>query len=294
MEILQIRYFMAVMEYHNFTKAARASFTSQSNISKQMFQMEEELETTLFLRTNSGVEVTPAAEFLFQGTKRILPELDSLLDQTKELGRNKKNSILRLGLCDSMDLEQIIPNFSQEFRKENPETQLQIETYAFADLLKKLAIRQLDCAFYFSVLKADIPEIQRIPVSRSLPMLYYSDKHPLARKGELKIEDFSEETFVRCTNKLEFVDQYSVLPFSPKMIIEANSVNAAFSYIDTGEAIGVFGPSQNRLGKRNIKTLTIATSAKVGTDALWLPENENPALSRFLKFLETHTYGFII
>ena len=289
MEILQIRYFMAVMEYRNFTKAARASFTSQSNISKQILQMEEELETTLFLRTNSGVEVTPAAEFLYQGAKQIVPELDSILDQTKELGKNKKTSILRLGLCDSMDLERIIPDFSQEFRKENPETQLQIEAYPFAELLKQLAIRQLDCAFYFSVLKADIPRIQRIPVSRSLPMLYYSDKHPLGKKNELRIEDFSEETFVRSANKLELVDQYKVLPFSPKVIIEANSINAAFFYIETGEAVGVFGPSQNRLGKRNIKTLTIETSETAGTDALWLPDNENPALSRFLKFLNTHT-----
>lgn len=286
MEILQIRYFMAVMEHKNFTKAARATFTSQSNISKQIVQMEEELETQLFFRTNTGVDTTPAAEHLYNGLKVLLPELDSLMETTREIGMHSEKTMLRLGLCESMDLERIIPDFSTRFHKENPDTQLSIETYPFMELLKTLSLRELDCVFYFSVLKAEVPALKRMPVSRGVPMIYYSGKHWLSGKCGLCVDDFSEETFVRSTNKCESFDQYEVLPFLPKKIIEANSLNAAFQYIETGEAVGVFGPSQNRLGKESIRTIPIQTTTLVGTDALWMSDNMNPALPHFLQFLK--------
>ena len=52
MDFLQLQYFLAVAEYKNFTKAARATYTSQPNISKQISQLEEDLGVRLFHRTN--------------------------------------------------------------------------------------------------------------------------------------------------------------------------------------------------------------------------------------------------
>ena len=57
-EYYKIFYYVA--KYHNFTKAAQALNNSQPNITRAMNCLEQQLNTTLFIRTNRGVQLTPA------------------------------------------------------------------------------------------------------------------------------------------------------------------------------------------------------------------------------------------
>lgn len=52
-------------KYHNFTKAAKALNNSQPNITRAMNCLEQQLNTTLFIRTNRGVQLTPEGERLY-------------------------------------------------------------------------------------------------------------------------------------------------------------------------------------------------------------------------------------
>ena len=52
-------------KYHNFTKAAQALNNSQPNITRAMNCLEQQLNTTLFIRTNRGVQLTPEGERLY-------------------------------------------------------------------------------------------------------------------------------------------------------------------------------------------------------------------------------------
>lgn len=290
MEFLALQYFQAVARYQNFTKAARVTYTSQPNISKQISQLEEELGVQLFRRTNAGAKLTPAGEFLDRGLLQQLPELERLFEETREMGESETEERIRLGLCESMDLEQIIPGFFSRLPQlMTPDIQLQIETHPVEHLLEKLAVDKLDCVFYFSPLRADISGVQRMAISRANPRLYYSTSHPLAQKGDLRIGDFSNAVFVRSAANWEIEDPHNVLPFVPKKMLDANSLNAAFLYIESGKAVGLFGPSQNRLGKEGICTLEVYSEKKVGTDVLWLTPIKKPALERFLSFLREQT-----
>ena len=56
-EYYKIFYYVA--KYHNFTKAAQALNNSQPNITRAMNCLEQQLNTTLFIRTNRGVQLTP-------------------------------------------------------------------------------------------------------------------------------------------------------------------------------------------------------------------------------------------
>ena len=57
--------FYYVAKYHNFTKAAQALNNSQPNITRAMNCLEQQLNTTLFIRTNRGVQLTPEGERLY-------------------------------------------------------------------------------------------------------------------------------------------------------------------------------------------------------------------------------------
>lgn len=285
MELIWLRYFMVVMEQLNFTKAAKIAFTSQSNISKQVLQLEQELGVQLFERLNIGVQPTPAGNFLYKGLSEILPSLDNLINNTKDIDICRRGTI-RLGVCESMDIERIVPGLINKLSMHDLQIEIRIEAYSFDLLLEKLSLNELDMIFFFSVLKVGIKDVQRLPLNRENPVIYFSKNHPLYQKKDLKIEDFKDETFVRYSHKAQWYDQYQVLPFTPPKIIEANSLNTAFLYVESCASVAVFGKSQSYLGKDSIATLEIPTEdQQVGTDAIWLNNNTNPSLECFINFL---------
>lgn len=289
MELMQLRYFMVVMEQRNITKAAKTTFTSQSNISKQISQLEKDLGVELFERQNIGVLPTPAGEYLYRGLTDLLPKLERLMDDVRD-AEISDHKIIKLGVCESMDIERIVPHFFVKQKQHYPNIEIRISTHSFDKLLEKLSTNELDMIFFFSVLDVELPDAKRMPLTRQNPLIYFSKKHPLFQKENLTLSDFKNETFVRHTHRVENYNQYEALPFTPKKIIEANSLNAAFLYVETCAAVAMFGQSQSYLGKDSIATLEVETDdQKVGTDVVWLESNRNPALKQFLNLFAEYS-----
>ena len=72
MEIRQLRYFVEICKYRNFTRAADACYISTQGISMAILRLENELNRQLFVRDKQGVTLTPAAEFLLPRAKKML------------------------------------------------------------------------------------------------------------------------------------------------------------------------------------------------------------------------------
>lgn len=286
MELLQLRYFMIVAEQKNITKAAKLAFTSQSNISKQIAGLEEELNVRLLNRHNTGVELTASGERLFLGLSKLLPQFELLVEEVQNC-TTTSGGLVRLGLCDSMDIEHIIPHFFQKLAELAPELEVSIELYSYEKILEKLALRTLDIAFIFSVFTVTLPDIQKMILNRRNPLIYFLSNHPLAAKENLCVEDFCNETFILFHHKLQSYDCFEVLPFIPHKIITANSLSTVFAYVQAGAGVTVLGQNQSYLGKKSLATLEVPTDTlKVGTDAIWI-KGKNPAVETFVHLLKS-------
>jgi len=84
MELYQLRYFLAVAETGNFTKAAARSFISQPSLSQQILNLEEELGQQLFHRLGRKAVLTESGKTLLEGARRILGDVDQTLHDLKE------------------------------------------------------------------------------------------------------------------------------------------------------------------------------------------------------------------
>ena len=84
MELYQLRYFLAVAETGNFTKAAQRSFISQPSLSQQILNLEEEFGQQLFHRLGRKAVLTEAGKTLMEGARRILGDVDQTLQELKE------------------------------------------------------------------------------------------------------------------------------------------------------------------------------------------------------------------
>ena len=84
MELYQLRYFLAVAETGNFTKAAARSFISQPSLSQQILNLEEELGQQLFHRLGRKAVLTESGKTLLEGARRILGDVEQTLHDLKE------------------------------------------------------------------------------------------------------------------------------------------------------------------------------------------------------------------
>ncbi len=76
MELRQLKYFVKVAELLSFSKAAKVLYITQSTLSQQIKQLEDELDMALLYRNNHKVSLTEAGEAFLEGAKKTLAEAE--------------------------------------------------------------------------------------------------------------------------------------------------------------------------------------------------------------------------
>jgi molybdenum-dependent DNA-binding transcriptional regulator ModE len=114
MELRHVRYFLAVAEEQNFTRAAKKVGIGQPPLSQQIRALEDELGAPLFHRLSHGAELTSAG-------KAFLPEARAMMQQAERakkiagLGAKGQVGQLRVGFTSSAVFRPIVPHIIREF-----------------------------------------------------------------------------------------------------------------------------------------------------------------------------------
>jgi DNA-binding transcriptional LysR family regulator len=143
-ELRHLRYFVAVAEELNFSRAAARLHMAQPPLSAAIRQLEQELGTELLVRTTREVRLTEAGATFLEGARRTLAELQHAETDAKraaagELGR------LRIGFSWSARFE-TLPALGRAFRAGHPEVELLTEEMWNARMLPALQSGTIDAA----------------------------------------------------------------------------------------------------------------------------------------------------
>ena len=88
MELRHLKYFLAVAEELNFTKAAEKLFISQPPLSRQIIELEEEIQARLFIRNNKKVELTEAGKYFEKEVRELFQNLERITVKKKKISEN--------------------------------------------------------------------------------------------------------------------------------------------------------------------------------------------------------------
>src|ERR1700757_438586 len=91
LELRQLRYFVAVAEELNFSRAAERLHMAQPPVSAAIRKLERDLGAELLLRTTREVSMTPAGREFLAGAYRVLGELERTLRETRRQGVRRRS-----------------------------------------------------------------------------------------------------------------------------------------------------------------------------------------------------------
>lgn len=145
MNFKQMTYFVAVAEELHFGRAAERLDMAQPPLSRQIKQIEEELEAMLFNRGRSAITLTQAGERLLERSKSILAQLDDTKLEIRRIGQGAEGR-LRIGFVGSATYG-ILPNIIKSFRAAYPSINMNLIPLNNAQLQRQLVSRMIDIAF---------------------------------------------------------------------------------------------------------------------------------------------------
>jgi LysR family hydrogen peroxide-inducible transcriptional activator len=191
MELHQLRYFVAVAETGNFTRAAERSHISQPSLSQQIINLEGEVGHKLFHRLSRKAILTEAGTAFLERARRILFEVDNAtkeLSDSPNLGRK-----ISVGAIPTV-APYLLPTLLTRCRERHPNLEIFVREDFRTHLVRAAVEGDLDLA----IIALPIVEAQlSVETILTEPLLLVVAKnHPLAKRPKVTPADLATETFV--------------------------------------------------------------------------------------------------
>ncbi len=234
MELRQLKYFLKAKELLNFTEAAKELFISQSTLSQQIKQLEDELDIPLFDRIGKRILLTEAGNLFAEfASKSVQASTEGklMLEDLKQV----QTGTLYIGL--TWGLKSIVINTFKNFIAHFPKIKLQVTFGTTAELMNALLKKEIDFAVTFYEGKHS-DELNYTPLMQSEMAVIVSDKSELAKLKSIGLNDIKNLNLalpVKGFSTRDFLDlQFDKYKIVPNITFETNYTDTIIDLVKTG------------------------------------------------------------
>ena len=240
MELRHLKYFLAVAEELNFTKAAEKLFISQPPLSRQIMELEEELQARLFIRNNKKVELTEAGKYFENEVREIFQHLERISVKTKKIADNVSGEF-RIAYISSI-YSSVISDLIKHLKERFPYVNFKLFEVSTTRQITALEQGKIELGIIRSPIKS--PKIKsQLWFQDGFSVVY--NKSLIQIRSEEEIPNLKDETFV-FFNKDYAPHYHEVLlelcafyGFEPKIIHESNNINSIVQLVKNGLGISI-------------------------------------------------------
>ena len=191
MELNQLRYFLAVAEAGNFTRAAERSHLSQPSLSQQVINLERELGHKLFHRLGRRAVLTEAGQVFLGRARTIVLEVEDASKALKDSPTLERR--IKVGTVQTL-APYLLPRLLERCRESYPTLSVNTHEDFRPDLVRGVVDGDLDLAIVPQPVKD--PRISVELLFTEPLLLVVGRNHPLAAKPTITAPDLAEESFV--------------------------------------------------------------------------------------------------
>lgn len=254
MELRHLRYFIAVAEELNFTRAAERLHIAQPPLSRQIQQLEEVLGVQLFERNTRPLKLTEAGRFFYAHALQLLAQTAELESMTKRVGKIERK--MSIGFVAST-LYGLLPRIIRRFRAQNSTVELTLHEMTTMEQIQALKEGRIDIGI--GRIRHEDPNVRRILLRDEPLIVALPSEHPLlSAKSVLSLQDILTETVIIFPKapRPSFADQvlaaFHDRAIQPKRFYEVRELQIALGLVAADEGVAIVPKSVAGLKRADV------------------------------------------
>jgi len=263
MELRQLRYFVAVAETGNISRAAQKMFLTQPALSRQIKALEDEIGQCLLERQAHSIRLTPVGEALVREARELLHRADEIAERARAAGQSVR---LRVGYAPSLAsglLSGAVANFSQK----HPNARVELFDLSTKEMLTGLENGTLDVALTVGQERPGhgLKWTQLVEVSWQLAV---NRQHRLARHTRISSADVAREPLLVFCQR-DYPEYWNIVTGwlreqrqRPAIAGEYDGVNSLLAAVESGLGVAIVTTSTERLVPKNVRLKKLSAPPK--------------------------------
>jgi DNA-binding transcriptional LysR family regulator len=296
MDVRQLRYFVAVAEELNFSRAAERLNMSQPPLSIQIKAMEQDLGTVLLVRTRHSVALTRAGKLLLDHARTVLQDLDRASDLVRRAGRGEAG-LIRMAFVGSVPMLDLFSYLLGGFNQRYPNVRVDLQNMTSARQIQALATGEIDVGFIRPSrqcrpgpgLRAHIVWTDRLKV-------FLPARHTLASAaGPVSIRALKDQDFIGiaagsgCGVHDFTATACGAAGFVPRVVQETQDLRTVLWLVAAGLGISLLPECYDRAGVANVASRPLLAPHPESHISMVTRVSDETAL--LLRFVD-HALGF--
>ena len=288
MELRHLRYFVAVAEMENLSRAATQRLhVAQPSLSRQIRDLEEEVGVPLFARTHRGVRLTDAGRAFFDEARAILKYTNEAVLKARAIG-GKREAELHVGDFPMVSAR-IMPRLLRDYKKAMPNVRVELHDWPVEKEIAAVRDGQLQIAIIIPPLTGDWRRQLRFEELMNLRVcLAVSCNHPFAQRRAVSLAEAARQPFIGLLH--EEYPQHRVyvkaifarVKDKPRFVEEHDGWAGLFSAVDAGTGVAIASDLFDYAFGNRVKLLPLTPEPKrVPLGVILRKGRPSPAAEKF-------------
>ena len=293
MELRTLTYFVTVAEELNITKAAQILHISQPPLSAQIKNLEDELDTPLFIRGKRHLTLTDAGQLLYQRAKDILNLSEKASAEITALNRGMSGTV-SIGLVEGMAPD-IAAEWFAGFLTEHPGVRFRILDGNSDDLIEKMRGGLIGLAVITSPYDQQL--LNSFHVGQEKMVALMNRSHPLASCGKavLDVEDLKNEPLIVPSRKAHIEEirrWFREIQAVPDILCEMDNYLDAAALAGRGIGISIFPQTAYIMNDSLVSREISGPDKDVEYLFVWRKEHQLPTVEEsFIDYVKARYQG---
>jgi len=287
MELRHLRYFIAVGQEENFSRAALKLHVSQPALSRQVRDLEDELGFLLLTRSAKSVRLTEAGRVFLIEASAVLERAEDAVKAARAIATGARGE-LHVGYAPSLTAR-FLPQALRAFQAQSPGVRVRLHDFSTEEMLAGLREGTLQMAFVVR-LPAMLRGLRFEELARDSFYLAVAPKHPLAERRTVKLAEIAREPLITYSRK-DYPDahenlaaMFAAIKSKPRIAEEHDSVSSLIAAVEAGNGVAIAPQSLACTAGPRLKLIPFSPAPPpLVVGAAWSKNGLTPAAERFLK-----------
>ena len=295
MELRHLRYFVAVADALNFTKAAEQLHLAQPSLTRQIRNLEEELGVRLFNRERNQVTLTAEGRAFVSDAKRLLAQAAESVNSVQRLSRGHTGE-LNIAYLSNFNFE-LIPATLAAFRLACPHVSLNLFDMSPAEQLRALEARKIDLGFVGLRPPTTSKDLQWECITHHEIVAVLPTDHPMAKKQSIHIGALKHEFFIGMSERSHpgfrewLTAACEPAGFVPRIIQDADLESALMHVVAQGLGITLARSQIRKLAHPGVVFRALVPTVRTDHWIAWNKNNASTALAQYASIVKKTAKG---